>query len=277
VTDFGERLSAYLDGELPDAEALEVEALLEHDAEARAEFDALMEANALAQDAFEEMLSAPASLALARAIDRAEIPEAGDVEDVPATTQDAAAPTTSNVTPMRRSGVPTWAAIAAGVCLMVGGGVMGYGAGSLNQPQSTPPGWLSQIAEYHAVYSTQSRHLVEVSADESEHIQTWLGNVTGANFTIPDLSAQGLSFQGGRLLVAGGKPVAQLVYTDAAGEVLALCLQATDRPDDPSLNPTTIDGFDMVSWRNNGAAYVVVGPTAYPNLSQIAADAADEV
>ena len=49
----------------------------------------------------------------------------------------------------------------------------------------------------------------------------------GVAFSIPDLSQFGLTFEGGRLLVAAGKPVAQLMYRLQDGTVIALCLQSS--------------------------------------------------
>jgi anti-sigma factor RsiW len=140
-------------------------------------------------------------------------------------------------------------------------------------------GWLADIADYHAVYAAQGRHLVEVGADESDHIETWLGNTIGAAFSIPDLSQFDLTFEGGRLLVANGKPVAQLMYRDADGAVVALCLQqsATQTDEPPSFNAQTINGFDFVSWRAGTAQYVVIGEGGAPDLADIAAAAAVDI
>ncbi|MEJ6404509.1 anti-sigma factor family protein [Yoonia sp. 2307UL14-13] len=260
MTDFSEKLSAYLDGELDATEAAAVEARLESDPAAQAEFDALMEADALAQDVFEAQLDDPVPFALAQQIKAADL-------TVPANS--AAAPTP-------RSG---WGAIAASLVMLVLGGVGGY----VVKGQTTPPvqtaGWLADIADYHAVYASQGRHLVEVAADESDHIEAWLGNTVGAEFSIPDLSEFGLTFEGGRLLVANAKPVAQLMYRLPDGTVVALCLQASSRETDGTLafREQTINGFDFVSWTANGADYVVIGPQGQPDLNAIAADAALEI
>ena len=141
-------------------------------------------------------------------------------------------------------------------------------------------GWLNDIADYHAIYAGQQRHLVEVGADESDHLKKWLGANVGVVFSIPDLTGFGLTFEGGRLLVANGKPVGQLMYRQADGTVIALCLQSSpngDTASPPALKQQTIKGFDFVSWKGNGAAYVVVGPGGQPDLAGIAAQAAREI
>lgn len=255
MTDVSTLLSAYLDGELDAAQAEAVEARLASDPVVQAELDALIQADVLAQEQFEEQLSDPVPFALAQQIKATEL----ETPKAPAR--------------------PIWGAMAASLVVFALGGVGGY----VLKDQTTAPvqtaGWLADIADYHAVYASQGRHLVEVGADEADHIETWLGNTIGASFTIPDLSGFDLTFEGGRLLVANGKPVAQLMYRDADGTVVALCLQQSDTETTgaPTFNERTINGFDFVSWRAGNAQYVVIGEGGTPELPDIAAAAAIEI
>jgi anti-sigma factor RsiW len=254
MTDFSEQLSAYLDGELSDEQAAVVEARLAADPDAQAELDALIEIDAIAQDAFDTQLDEPIPFTLAQQI---------------------------KTTPLSQPRIPNrlvWGMIAASFVIFSLGGIGGY---ALKQPTQivAKTGWLAAVADYHAVYANQERHLVEVGADQSDHITKWLGDTVGVNFTIPDLSSSGLIFEGGRLLVANGKPVAQLMYRQTDGTVIALCLQKSGKSADtvPVLNQQTIKGFDFVSWTDNGADYVVIGPEGQPKLRTIATQAAASV
>lgn len=259
MTDLSEKLSAYIDGELTDQDAAELEAILVRDPEVQAELDALIAADSFAQEKFEAELDAPVPFALAQQI------KAAELEPLPA----------NQSTAIRR---PIWASIAAGLAIFFVGGIGGYALNDRVQPEQAPA-WLTQIADYHGVYEAQNRHLVEVGADEADHIETWLGNTVGAQFSIPDLTSHGLTFEGGRLVVAAGKPVAQLMYRTADGTVVALCLQKSDK--DPKVPPTfnerSINGFDFVSWSSDGADYVVIGPQDTSELIDIAETAALEV
>lgn len=251
MTEFSEKLSAYLDGELDPAEAAAVEAHLETDSEAQRELDALVHADALAQEFFEEQLRDPVPFALAQQIRSAKLPQ-------------PAAPAR-----------PAWNAVAASLVLFVLGGIGGY---VLNEPGTSiqTAGWLADVADYHQVYASQGRHLVEVGADEAEHIENWLGKTVGVGFSIPDLSSFDLTFEGGRLLVASGKPVAQLMYRQPNGTVIALCLQRSNQQlvGTPVFREQTLNGFDFVSWSAKGADYVVIGPMGQPDLNAIAESAA---
>ncbi|MEM7720139.1 MAG: anti-sigma factor [Pseudomonadota bacterium] len=251
-----EKLSAFLDGELSEADARAVEAALAEDPSLQAALEALMTADTAAQDAFDMMLNEPVPAALAATVRDA--PEAG--------VANIAAPP---------EGSKWWA--AAAVVLALGlGGAGGYMTGLTQTPTiAAAPGWLVDIADYHAVYAGQTRHLVEVGADEAEHIRTWLTRTVGADVPTPDLTSHGLTFRGARLLVAAGKPVAQLMYTDAEDRVVALCLIATDTPRDGTATQT-IGSFDMVSWGGDGANLVIVGDQGRSDLEAIAATAASE-
>ncbi|PJI85815.1 anti-sigma factor RsiW [Yoonia maricola] len=255
MTDLSTQLSAYLDGELDPAIAQAVEERLAKDPTAQAELDALVAADALAQEQFEAELDAPVPFALAQLIKSTPMPEA----EVPKSR-------------------PIWGALAASLIVFAIGGFGGYALRGENPPVQTA-GWLADIADYHAIYASQVRHLVEVGADESDHIETWLGSTVGATFTIPELTEFGLTFEGGRLVVANGKPVAQLMYRDADGVVVALCLQRTSKtpPETPTFNEQSINGFDFVSWTAGEADYVVIGPENQPNLNEIAAAAALDI
>ncbi len=261
MTDLSVKLSAYLDGELDQTEAAEVDRALASDPNIQAELDALMEADARALAAFDEDLNAPVPLNLIR-----------QIKDTPL---EAEAPVAAPVaTPAPRSR-PMWGALAAGLAAFVIGGFGGYSYSEQNAPVAQRPGWIAVVAEYHGIYADQKRHLVEVGADEVDHIETWLGKTVGASFSVPDLAQHGLTFQGGRLVVANGKPVAQLMYTQADGSVVALCLQKSSK--DPSsqvvFKEQTNDRFDFVSWSANGADYVVIGPTGLEDLQNIATTA----
>jgi anti-sigma factor RsiW len=252
-----DRISAYLDGALSEAEQHELEALVAADPAVAAEFEALSRVDTALAKGFADMLDAPVPLQLARAIDVA-----------------AAAP---KAAPVRTS----WGnlrSLAAAVALLGVGAVLGAGVTRAIGPSvdvaQTKPGWLDQVAEYHAVYAAQGRHLVEVPASEQAHLETWLADQTGVPFTVPDLSESGLEFQGARLLVANGKPVAQLMYTDAAGQVVAVCFMtggdATLAEGAAVFADRRVGAFDLVSWKDRSASYVVIGPAGREDLRQIA-------
>lgn len=254
MTVHSEKLSAYLDGELSASDMLEVERALQADPALRAGYDALRQADGDLKAELDALLRDPVPVGLARAINGYEAPAQANE-------------------PGRPAGTMRLAALAAAVALVLGatGGVM-LGRG-LSQPvvqaQAPARGWLEDVAQYHRIYAGQTRHLVEVPATEAAHIETWLSNVTGTAVVIPDLAGQGLTFEGGRLLVAAGKPVAQLIYTDVDGAVVALCLIRTETPAE-GFSTRQVGGFDMVSWGAGTAGFVLIGDQGRRDLDALA-------
>lgn len=259
------RLSAYLDGEVSEAERKELEQLVARDDDARLLLEMLKSGNAFGNKAFEEFLHDPVPLSLVRRIKQGPgvNPKAERVVN--------AAP--------RQTKVQLWPrALAASIALLLIGSSTGYIIGRTSN-DSTPPTnvaaartWLDDIADYHRIYSRQTaEHLVEVPASGDGRIESWFASSVGVNFSLPDLSARGLSFEGARLLVAGGKPVAQLMYKNEDGDVFAICfLKSKPGTTEGKMTESIRDDIAMISWQKGGASYVVVGPSADANLQQLA-------
>lgn len=260
MTIASEKLSAFLDGELGPDEMSEIERALENDAALQAELETLMQADVVFKQHFDDMLGDPVPLDLAKAVEGFE------------------APVTANIpaAPKPRFWMVSASAVVALVVGLAGGFFLGQeSAGNAPQTQIAARGWLDDIASYHRVYAAQDRHLVEVPASEATHIEAWLTSSVGTQVAIPDLSDMGLTFAGGRLLVAADKPVAQLIYTDANGAVVALCSIKTDAPVE-GLNARTVGAFDMVSWGAGTANFVLIGDQGRADLPQIAQSLATE-
>ncbi|MCG7626098.1 anti-sigma factor family protein [Epibacterium sp. Ofav1-8] len=256
MSDNTERLSAFIDGELPAKECEELKAELVVDSVLRAELQELQRANDAASRAFDEMLKVSVPPSLVAAI------------------QSYQPQTASNQNYAPRAA--WYLGIAASVLIAL---FLGYGVGVSTSPtlMASNGGWLEDIADYHAVYEGQKRHLVEVSATESDHIETWLGKTVGVEFTTPDLSDFGLTYQGARLLVATGKPVAQLIYTDVDGVVVALCMIAAKEADQLDFASQMINGYQMTSWNRGNAGYVVVTSASKEGVQEIAKNVQQQV
>jgi len=258
------RLSAYIDGEVNEAERKELEQLVARDDEARLVLEMLKAGNAFGNKAFEEFLHDPVPLSLVRRIKQGPgvNPKSERVVN--------AAP--------RQARLRLWPrALAASIALLLVGGSTGFIIGKTGNDGAAPVDmaaartWLDDIADYHRIYSRQTaEHLVEVPAGNTK-IESWLASSIGVNFALPDLSDKGLTFEGARLLVAAGKPVAQLMYKDEDGDVFAICfLKSRPGTTDGKMTESMRDDIAMISWQKAGAAYVVVGPSADANLQQLA-------
>ncbi|WP_439143486.1 hypothetical protein [Planktotalea sp.] len=229
-------LGAYVDGALTQEERTIVEDMTEKDPRISEELEGLLELNTDLQDVFDGFLAKP-------------VPA-----EIVASARPLPAASNTNKAPMR--------ALAASLLI---GAALGAGGMWFNQ-QNKPPeqiaaarSWLGEVAEYHQVYAVQTRHLVEVPASEQDHIEKWLSKEVGVAFKVPDLETAGWSFQGARLLVAAGKPVAQLMYKNADGAVIAICglKNMSGTPARTALKQ--FGDVHMATWKSETGSFAIVG------------------
>jgi anti-sigma factor RsiW len=240
-------LVAYADGELDPEAAAGIEKLLEEDPQARRQVEIYRETAALLRAACSERVYATEGETL--------VPPPR-----PSLVRHRA----------RRYGAALGLALAACVVGFVGGTQWARGG------PSDDSAFASEVAEYHAVFSQEDKHLVEVSAERAAEIITWLGNRLDRTITIPDLSAEGLRFAGARMLVFDGRPVAQFMYTRADGRPIGFCITRSAEPPS-SLEVEGHEAERTAVWRDGRFAYVVVGEVGEAGIRRIAADAARQI
>ncbi|MBL0372030.1 anti-sigma factor [Rhizobium sp. KVB221] len=282
------RLSAYLDGQVDPEDARELEALLEKDVHARDLLNTLSAGSDFGNQAFDELLKEPVPLSMVRAI--------RDTSAKPPPVQMAS--NTNTISFFRF--VPQ--AIAASAVLLLAGGYSGYFVGKKSAaempleisettafeapgavktrgfsfdtpimvaPVGAPLISANDVADIHDVYSKQSDRLAEIPASNANALISWLSASTGINFSIPDLSADGLRFEGGRLIALDGKPAGALFYKNAAGEVVGVYY----------VKGTTTDALKtegahtIVSGSKGQTAWFVAAPVTSASLADIAGKA----
>ena len=253
---------AYVDGELSAAEMCRVDDLLVEDPKARQLRDTLRGQSEMLKGLHSNIVEQPVPGHLVQAIrGRSAKTSTEGSRAMPELVSEERRPAAVVSSSSTRSGggsARLWL-VAASVAFLVIGAAGGFVAG--DRYGLTPPAqqdWLSQVAAYHGIYAKEKRHLVEVSADETPHIEAWLGKRLDRKLVVPDLSGAGAEFKGARLLGINGRPVAQLIYQTSDGQPFALCVMPSGKGD---LAPVSVQRADlnMVEWRQDGYAYVVVG------------------
>ena len=233
-------LHAYVDGTLPEARRLEVEAwLAAHPADAARMQDWAAQNQSL-HAAFDSVLNEPLPLNLVRATRRAALP------------------------------VP-FKAIAAMLAMLVTG-LIGYAVG-LNAPGQAPatPAYLARDAAIaHAVFSPEARHPVEVDAAHAEHLVAWLSKRVGTPLQAPDFSAQGFELLGGRLLTGETGPVAQFMYQDRIERRVTLYVRrAVTGNTAASFRHATENGVDVFYWIDRDFGYALSGQIGRQAMQQL--------
>ncbi|WP_375452573.1 anti-sigma factor family protein [uncultured Devosia sp.] len=157
----------------------------------------------------------------------------------------------------------SWRRAGAAIVLVA----LGLGAGWFARPWLAGAPQASDIliadaVNAHTVFVAENRHAVEVAASEEGHLVTWLSNRLATPLGTPDLSAEGFTLVGGRLLPgapdAGGR-AAQLMYENAAHDRVTVYVTAalTDRA--TGYQFATYDGAEAFYWANARITCTVVG------------------
>ena len=221
------RLMAFVDGELSAEEAREVEALIESDPDSQRLVEQFEQTTNLLRAACAENFYANPTMRLPQ--------------------------------PRRTfgRGLRRYMSVAAVAVVAL---IFGIGGGALvmNWPISQRDHLIDEIAEYHSVQSKETKHLVEVPSAEADDLKTWFGRRLERHLEVPDLSASGLQFAGGRMLVVAWKPVAEFMYTRASGPPIALCIAHTGA-EPAGVRVDHRGDLHLASWQEGGYTYVIVG------------------
>jgi len=162
---------------------------------------------------------------------------------------------------------------AAAAALLIAGGLGGYFLGQRAE-FSAQPSALKPIAENavaaHLIYANEKRHVVEVGADQAEHLNAWLSNRVGVKIVAPDLKSGGYDLVGGRLLPFNGKTAAQFMYQDPTGNRLSLYVTKDETRQDSGYRFMREQGADTLYWMDGGYGCALTGNLPEKTLTQLA-------
>ena len=233
-------LHAYADGELSPEQRAEVEALLARDPEAARRVEGWKRQRELLKSAFDGVLDEPVPAQLA-----------------------------ATLKGRRPSAIRPWLAMAAAILLLLMGGLAGW-----MLKGDTAPTVMADLGrealDAHAVYAVEVRHPVEVMADDKAHLQAWLSKRVGTPFALPDLTDQGDTLLGGRLLSGNDGPAGMLMYEDAKGQRLSVLLTAPGSDRDTALQLEQRGQLIACTWQDGKLAVAVAGEMARDPMMTLA-------
>lgn len=175
-----------------------------------------------------------------------------------------------------------WGGMAAGL-------LMAFAAGWLASGQWSPgahgramargplgPEFVHAAAVAHAVYAPEKRHPVEVAAAEQQHLVQWLSRRLDRPLKVPDLSAEGYTLVGGRLLPGDQGARAQFMFEDGAGQRITLYLGALN--DGAAVAQSGGSAFSFSAegpvpsfyWVEGGFGYALAGKLPRESLLRLA-------
>ena len=138
----------------------------------------------------------------------------------------------------------------------------------LRQPETA---FAQQASLAYAVYAPDSQHAVEMAAQSEGALVKWLSKRLNRALTVPSLGEYGYSFLGGRLLPGAAGPAAQFMYENRSGERLALYVSAAVDHEAP-IRVLREGDRRTFYWVNDQTAYALSGDVADGRLREIAVD-----
>jgi anti-sigma factor RsiW len=222
-------LHAYVDNEVSNDQRAEIEQQLRADPELAKKVDAWQRQRDLLKQAYDGVLAEPLPASLA-----ATLRIGGGF---------AARP---------------YLAMAAAIALLLFGGLGGWFLA-----QESGGMQVADIARdalsAHQIYTAEVSHPVEVKADQKDHLQAWLSKRVGTPFNVPDLTDEGYTLLGGRLLAEGDHPAAQLMYEDKASNRVTIYLTGQAEDSGSTLHVEQRGKLIACYWRDGKLAFAVAG------------------
>jgi anti-sigma factor RsiW len=166
--------------------------------------------------------------------------------------------------------------VAAAVALLIAGGIGGWGAHDLLPALTSSASAVLASAVFddaiaaHRTFSVETRHPVEVGADEEAHLVQWLSKRLGHKLIVPDLNALGFRLMGGRLLPADSGPAALFMYEDGKGTRLSCYYLVVDVAGETEFQFREQNGISAFYWLDDGLAYAIAANVPRGSLLKIA-------
>lgn len=150
---------------------------------------------------------------------------------------------------------------AAALVLVVSGSAGWYLRGALWTEEPAADRLVDQALVAHALYIKEKTHAVEVAAD-APNLMAWLSNRIATPIDAPNLTEQGFTFLGGRLLpgydAQSNGPAAQLMYQNAAAQRVTLYITGP-LPDKKEVwKLENRDGVEAYYWASDKVTCTIV-------------------
>jgi anti-sigma factor RsiW len=233
-------LHAYVDNEITGEQKAEIEALLANDPEAQRTVEAWRQQREALKRAFDGALDEPLPASLTATLNHG-----GGMALNP------------------------FLAMAAALALLLLGGFGGWFVGR-DSGDRIAENIAREALVAHEVYAVEVRHPVEVAGADKDHLQAWLSKRLGQAFSVPDLDGEGYTLLGGRLLAAGDRPAAQLMYEDSRHNRITIFLTSQDKDRETALHVEEKGPLIACYWLDKKLAFAVAGEMAREPMMKLA-------
>lgn len=165
-------------------------------------------------------------------------------------------------------------AAAAVVLIALGSSIGWFGRDLVFPLEGASDVLIEDAVTAHALFVQEKRHAVEVAASEKDHLLSWLSNRIARPIDSPDLSSEGFTLVGGRLLPASSYskagPAAQLMYENAAAERVTIYITAALPEGGTAREFVTRNALNAFYWANDAITCTVVGDLPEAQMRTVA-------
>ena len=162
---------------------------------------------------------------------------------------------------------PAWAT-AAGIVLFLlgasGGSVVSFSFLGSEVAENQMAALSASSQTNFLVFASDIRHPIEVDAGQKEHMLSWLSKRLGEKIVAPDITNEGFTLIGGRLVTYAEKPAAFIMYENPKGERLTLLIGHNENNQDT--------GFHFSDQGSVQTLYWIDGPLGYALSASIGRD-----
>jgi anti-sigma factor RsiW len=169
-----------------------------------------------------------------------------------------------------------FARVAAAVGFLILGGIGGWTARDVLPGLTSSASAVLASAVFddaiaaHRTFSVETRHPVEVGANEEAHLVQWLSKRLGHRLIAPDLAVFGFRLMGGRLLPADSGPAALFMYEDGKGTRLSCYYLSVDIGGETEFKYREEGGIRAFYWVDDGLAYAIAANAPRELLLKVA-------
>jgi anti-sigma factor RsiW len=168
--------------------------------------------------------------------------------------------------------------VAAAALMLVIGGAGGWMIRDKAEPPKAGIASLAQEAvESYAVYAPDLGRPVELKAAEQTQLVTWASRRLDRPVSVPDLSASGFAFLGGRVVATPHGPAVLYMFDNGHGVRLIMLMRNMAIDKNTPMAGQDKGAVATVSWSHNGLGYSLVGPLTPASLHPIADQAKQQV
>ncbi|WP_414089241.1 anti-sigma factor family protein [Rhizobium sp. BR 314] len=248
-----EQFTAFIDGELEDADREWIERLIADDARVAERFEFLSRSALPFADAFEPVLA-----------------------QAPAARLEAMLATISSAEKLNASaaGIGRRGFLAAIAASFVAAIAIDRGVIAVNRQLSKPDEdseWRAAVAEYLSLYTVDT-----LNAPAGDHAQQVaqlddVGNKLGLSLAPEAVAMPGIDFKRAQILNYDSKPLAQIAYLDPESGPMALCIvRSANGAAAPGSESRR--GMNVVYWSSATHAFMLIGHAPIDRIQQLAAD-----